>query len=33
MVLADILVGAYKGKYLWYTAPDFVISWCRNPRR
>ncbi|EEP4370892.1 type IV secretory system conjugative DNA transfer family protein, partial [Salmonella enterica] len=20
----DILVGAYKGKYLWYTAPDFV---------
>lgn len=21
---SDILVGAYKGKYLWYTAPDFV---------
>ena len=20
----DILVGRYKGKYLWYTAPDFV---------
>ncbi|VCY81183.1 hypothetical protein [Escherichia coli] len=28
----DILVGAYKGKYLWYTAPDF-ITWRRNPRR
>ncbi|WP_407240317.1 hypothetical protein [Escherichia coli] len=26
----DILVGRYKGKYLWYTAPDFVSLGSRN---